>query len=517
MRQCAAEERVDGDAERAPLDVEQRHLDRGLRLEALRRFTIHAGQRPMDVERVLAHERGRQALRRVVDVRRGHAGVARRRIHVAPALDALVRRRPARARSAARWSVRARPDGLGQRDLDEDGLDRDDAHGGRIMHYPRRRDSTAQRAGRAVSSGRGDDRGAARGHPGRADDLRRGRSALHRPRARLQRSGQPARHGRRRARSPTRRAPCARWRRCAFPPKPSRPPPSCPISTSTRGRALEYGRMEPTASDPDVQQQFGMIVGTPDARAGECARHPQHPGRALGHLPGRLRPASRPRGRSPPARPPCARCSASSRTPSSARPSSTPRTGAIPISRRCRCTASSSRSRTRSTRRTCAPPPAATRATTSTSRRAITCSSSSSATKGAIIFAKAVNTEYNGRAGDPGGRHAPDQVLPSVLGYQRSTWGGNPGEPLRHHALGLARLELGLGRVGQRQSGHGQPRRGDARVVSRAGQPQRGGADPAAQVDAGIQRGRHRRRHLLRPQRHPLPHDRRLRQGARRA
>jgi Asp-tRNA(Asn)/Glu-tRNA(Gln) amidotransferase A subunit family amidase len=46
--------------------------------------------------------------------------------------------------------------------------------------------------------------------------------------------------------------------------------------------------------------------------------------------------------------------------------------------------------------------------------------------KGAIILAKAVNTEYNGRAGDPGGRHAPKKVLPSVLGYQRSTWAGNP-------------------------------------------------------------------------------------------
>src|SRR6478609_4578483 len=46
--------------------------------------------------------------------------------------------------------------------------------------------------------------------------------------------------------------------------------------------------------------------------------------------------------------------------------------------------------------------------------------------KGAIIFAKAVNTEYNGRAGDPGGRNHPDKVLPSTLGYQRSTWAGNP-------------------------------------------------------------------------------------------
>ena len=49
--------------------------------------------------------------------------------------------------------------------------------------------------------------------------------------------------------------------------------------------------------------------------------------------------------------------------------------------------------------------------------------------KGAIIFAKAVNTEYNGRAGDPGGRHKPDKVLPSTLGYQRSTWAGNPSNP----------------------------------------------------------------------------------------
>ena len=49
--------------------------------------------------------------------------------------------------------------------------------------------------------------------------------------------------------------------------------------------------------------------------------------------------------------------------------------------------------------------------------------------KGAIIFAKAVCTEYNGRAGDPGGRHKPEKVLPSVLGYQRSSWGGNPANP----------------------------------------------------------------------------------------
>lgn len=49
--------------------------------------------------------------------------------------------------------------------------------------------------------------------------------------------------------------------------------------------------------------------------------------------------------------------------------------------------------------------------------------------KGAIIYAKAISTEYNGRAGDPGGDHLPEKILPSTLGYQRSTWGGNPANP----------------------------------------------------------------------------------------
>ena len=32
-----------------------------------------------------------------------------------------------------------------------------------------------------------------------------------------------------------------------------------------RGLPLEFGRMEPTASDPSVQQQYGMIAGVPNA------------------------------------------------------------------------------------------------------------------------------------------------------------------------------------------------------------------------------------------------------------
>ena len=34
-----------------------------------------------------------------------------------------------------------------------------------------------------------------------------------------------------------------------------------------RGTPLEFGRMEATASDPSVQQQYGMIAGVPNGRA----------------------------------------------------------------------------------------------------------------------------------------------------------------------------------------------------------------------------------------------------------
>jgi Asp-tRNA(Asn)/Glu-tRNA(Gln) amidotransferase A subunit family amidase len=49
--------------------------------------------------------------------------------------------------------------------------------------------------------------------------------------------------------------------------------------------------------------------------------------------------------------------------------------------------------------------------------------------KGAIIYAKAVNTEYNGIPGDPGGKNEPARILVSDLGYQRSSWSGNVANP----------------------------------------------------------------------------------------
>ncbi len=104
--------------------------------------------------------------------------------------------------------------------------------------------------------------------------------------------------------------------------------------------------------------------------------------------------------------------------------------------------------------------------------------------KGAIIFAKAVCTEYNGRAGDPGGRHKPEKVLPSVLGYQRSSWGGNPANPYdttRAASLGSSSgsgvsvsANLVMVSLGE-----------ETRASTRGpGQPQCRRVDPAAQGDA---------------------------------
>ena len=201
------------------------------------------------------------------------------------------------------------------------------------------------------------------------------------------------------------------------------------------GPPIEFGRMEPTASDPSVQQQYGMIVGMPNAgqvnalgtinirgeRSVTCKGDLDKAsvgGRAAGRRAGGLRGVPQAARR--------ARARGGARRAS---------TAASPTWRRCRCTASRSRSRIRSTRRTCGRPAAAMRATTSTSRRAITRSSRSCAHKGAIIYAKAVHHRVQrARRRSRAARTSRQGPASSNLGYQRSTWAGNPSQPLRHHA-----------------------------------------------------------------------------------
>ncbi len=193
-----------------------------------------------------------------------------------------------------------------------------------------------------------------------------------------------------------------------------------------RGPPLEFGRMERTASDPSVEQQYGMIVGTADGGQlnalstlnirgersvtckGDFDRHP-----SAGPL--------------PPGAPPV--CEQFRHLPDAieraaeldARYGSNPDLGAMPMygvvfsfkdpfdTMDMRTTAGGDAAYDIDF-------PARDHILVDQLRN-----------KGAIIFAKAVCTEYNGRAGNPGaGITRPRKVLPSTLGYQRSSWGGNP-------------------------------------------------------------------------------------------
>ena len=195
-----------------------------------------------------------------------------------------------------------------------------------------------------------------------------------------------------------------------------------------KGPPLEYGRMEATASDPSVQQQFGMIVGIPQAGQvnalgtlnvrgersvtcrGDFDRHP-----SLGPLPPSAPAVCEYFRHYPDALERAAELDAAyGRNPDF---EAMPMYGVV-FSFKDPFDTKDMRSTGGGDARYDIDFPARDHVLVEQLRK-----------KGAIIFAKAVNTEYNGRAGDPGGAHMPDHVLPSTLGYQRSTWAGNPSNP----------------------------------------------------------------------------------------
>ena len=195
-----------------------------------------------------------------------------------------------------------------------------------------------------------------------------------------------------------------------------------------QGPPLEFGRMEATASDPAVQQQYGMIVGKPNAGQvnalatlnirgersvtcrGDFDRHP-----SAGPLPPGAPPVCEMFRRLPDAFERAAELDATyGRDPNLEK---MPMYGVV-FSFKDPFDTKDMRTTAGGDARYDIDFPARDHVLVEQLRN-----------KGAIIFAKAVNTEYNGRAGNPGGRHAPHRVLPSTLGYQRSTWGGNPANP----------------------------------------------------------------------------------------
>src|SRR5499426_1934089 len=195
-----------------------------------------------------------------------------------------------------------------------------------------------------------------------------------------------------------------------------------------QGPPLEYGRMEPTASDPTVVQQYGMIVGKPDAGQlnalatlnirgersvtcrGDFDRHP-----SAGPLPSGAPPVCEMFRQLPDALERAAELDATyGRNPDLER---MPMYGVV-FSFKDPFDTKDMRTTAGGDARYDIDFPARDHILVEQLRN-----------KGAIIFAKAACTEYNGRAGDPGGRHKPEKVLPSVLGYQRSSWAGNPANP----------------------------------------------------------------------------------------
>ena len=93
----------------------------------------------------------------------------------------------------------------------------------------------------------------------------RGRRGVHRSRQGLQRRLHGARHRGRRARSARQGLRSRRASRWVSRRRRSKRSTIFPDLDQYKGLPLDYGRMEPTVSDPSVMQQQGMRVGMPDA------------------------------------------------------------------------------------------------------------------------------------------------------------------------------------------------------------------------------------------------------------
>jgi amidase len=201
------------------------------------------------------------------------------------------------------------------------------------------------------------------------------------------------------------------------------------------GPPIEFGRMEPTASDPTVQQQFGMTIGIPNA--GQL--------NALGTLNIRgersvtckgdrdKRPSD---GPLPPGSP--AVCEEFRKQPDAldraaeldAQYGRNPDLAKLPMY--CVVFSFKDSYDTKDMRSTGGGDanydidfPSRDQTLVAQLRQ-----------KGAIIYAKTANTEYNGRPvpairggqGTERGINRPTKVFVSVQGYQRSTWSGNPSD-----------------------------------------------------------------------------------------
>jgi Asp-tRNA(Asn)/Glu-tRNA(Gln) amidotransferase A subunit family amidase len=194
------------------------------------------------------------------------------------------------------------------------------------------------------------------------------------------------------------------------------------------GPPIEFGRMEPTASDPAVQQQHGMTIGTPNSGQvnaigtfnlrgersvtckGDFDRHP-----SAGPLPAGAPAVCEEFRRQPDALERAAELDA--QYGASPDLEQLP-LYCIPFSFKDPFDTMDMRSTSAADARYDIDFPARDHTLVAELRE-----------KGAIIYAKAVNTEYNGIPGAPDGRHEETRALLTDFGYQRSSWSGNVVNP----------------------------------------------------------------------------------------
>ncbi|NOT26523.1 MAG: amidase [Acidobacteria bacterium] len=194
------------------------------------------------------------------------------------------------------------------------------------------------------------------------------------------------------------------------------------------GPPIELGRMEPTASDPSVSQQFGMIVGVPNAGQLAALATINIRGERSVTCKGAFD-AAPSTGPLPTGAP--AVCEELRKQPDALeraieldeRYGNAPDLAAMPMY--CIPFTFKDSFDTRDMRTTGG---GDARYDIDVPARDFTLVEQLRA-KGAIIYAKAVPDEYNARAGNPGGPNRAATVMPGNTGYQRSTWGGTPANP----------------------------------------------------------------------------------------
>ena len=201
------------------------------------------------------------------------------------------------------------------------------------------------------------------------------------------------------------------------------------------GMPIEFGRMEPTASDPTVQQQYGMTIGIPNAGQLDALGTLNIRGERSVTCKGDRdrRPSD---GPLPPGSP--AVCEEFRKQPDAieraaeldAQYGRNPNLAKMPMycivfSLKDSYDAKDMRSTGGGDARYDIDFPARDQTLVAQLRE-----------KGAIIYAKTANTEYNGRpvpairggAGVERGTNRPTKIFVSTQGYQRSSWAGNPSD-----------------------------------------------------------------------------------------